>query len=81
MSWAAHDPEGYDEVMREATAEGLGSAWAQHFGESAPAGFIPDLVDFIQTQAPKAFEALFNEWGMKHEGAATHDYLMQKHGQ
>jgi len=76
MSWAAHDPEGYDECLVNGVTTKLLAAVQDLNGECPGANWdaIRDVVEAIREYFPKAFDDLV--WkSTKEIGDAEADYL------
>jgi hypothetical protein len=61
MSWAAHNPEAYDELTRSAAARWLANQWLQVHGEPSPdveEDFLPKLVEMLQGEHREVFDAM-----------------------
>ena len=74
MSWAAHDPEGYDQCCVNGVTTRLLSAMQDLTGEKADWDALHDVVEAIHEYFPKAFDALMSE-SIKQIGDAEADYL------
>ncbi len=61
MSWAAHNPEAYEELQRNAAARWLAAQWALFHGEPAAdveEAFLPKLVEMLQAEQGDVFSAV-----------------------
>jgi hypothetical protein len=61
MSWAADDPEAYDEILRNAAVRWLANQWLQVHGEPSSGvveDFLPKLVDMLQGEQRELFDAM-----------------------
>lgn len=63
MSWAAHNPEAYEELERNAAVRWLTGQWQQMYNEvprSVEEEFLPDLVELLQFEQSKIFAAMMD---------------------
>lgn len=61
MSWAAHNPEAYEELERNAVTRWLANQWFQVHNEPSPdveEEFLPNLVDLLQGEQREVFDAM-----------------------
>ena len=73
MSWAAHNPEKYEEICREGVEIKLGEIYKSVWHETPDAELIKNLVDAICQEAPKVWDVLM-DISFKEIGEAEADY-------
>ena len=69
MSWAAHDPEGYSMVLRNAIMRKYGVD---------PSAEVEEFLDLVESDSPKVFEALWTH-ALSELYIAESDYLLNKY--
>ncbi len=74
MSWAAHNPEKYEEFLREGASAKLQSLYVQVWGDIPDSEVFDQIVDSICEEAPEVWEALYL-WSAKEGSEAMGNYF------
>jgi len=74
VSWAAHNPEAYDEICKRGISWKLQSAYKAVWNDHDGSDFFDEIIETIHQEAPEVYEALLL-WACKETNEELADHF------